>query len=61
MVSEHYQGQPDARATLIKHIKHGTRGLWANIAQGQVMPGFAGRMSDAEIEIVVDYILGLAE
>jgi len=58
LVAKRYQGDADIRGKLINSIKHGSRGQW-NVAKGEKMPAFVDRMSDEEIGVMIDYIIGL--
>ncbi len=60
MVSEHYQGVPDARERLIESIEKGSYGRWDHVTLGKRMPAQAGMLEPDELAIVVDYILALA-
>lgn len=60
MVSERYQGVPDAQARLVKHINEGSAGRWDHITGGKRMPPQEGALNDAELKVVIDYILALA-
>ncbi len=59
LVAESYQSDPLARENIVNSIKHGSRGRWESITSNQVMPGFADRISDADITVLADYILSL--
>jgi cytochrome c len=53
-VAAKYKGQKDAAATLAKRVKAGSKGIWGPIP----MPPNAA-VSDADIKVMVDYVLGL--
>jgi len=58
-VAARYKGDPNARATLIGKVKNGSRGAWTEVTGGVPMPPYSPRVSDADIEKLVDFILGL--
>ncbi len=60
LVSERYLEVPDAKEQLIYHIRTGSAGRWDHVTGGRRMPPQKGVISDAELEIVVDYIMALA-
>ncbi|NOY73811.1 MAG: c-type cytochrome [Gammaproteobacteria bacterium] len=47
------------RATLIDKVKNGGKGNWTEITGGVPMPPYSPRVADADIEKLVDFILGL--
>jgi cytochrome c len=53
-----YKGDARARATLIEKVKNGGKGNWTELTKGVPMPPHR-RLSDAEIERLVDWVLGL--
>ena len=46
-----------AREALVETVKKGGKGNWTNTSHGVPMPPFAGRLSDAEIRRLVDWVL----
>ena len=58
-VSARYKGEADARTELINKIKKGTKGAWADQTGGVPMPPYSPRVSDPNIEQLVDFILQL--
>lgn len=54
-VAAKYKGDASARATLIEKVKKGGKGVWGNVP----MPPNSPRVSDADIEKLVDGILAL--
>ncbi|MEW5757550.1 MAG: c-type cytochrome [Pseudomonadota bacterium] len=54
-VAEKYKGDASARAMLIEKVKKGGKGVWGNVP----MPPNSPRVSDADIEKLVDGILAL--
>jgi len=60
-VSEHYKGVPGAREMLINKIHTGGRGNWTSVSGGATMPPYSPRVSDANIEKLVDFVLALSE
>lgn len=59
LVSERYKDWPDARLYLIDKVKKGGNGAWNDITGGAKMPPQGGRVSQAHIEQIVDFILSL--
>jgi cytochrome c len=53
-VAAKYKGQKDAAAVLAKRVKAGSKGVWGPVP----MPPNAA-VSDADIKILVDYVLSL--
>ena len=58
-VAAKYKGQADAKATLITKVKKGGKGNWTDVTGGAPMPPYSPRVSDANIEKLVDFIMGL--
>ncbi len=58
-IAARYKGQADARALLIDKVKKGGKGAWTEITRGVPMPPYSPRVSDANIEKLVDYILAM--
>jgi len=54
-VAAKYKGDADARAKLIVKIKKGGKGVWGSAP----MPPYSPRVSDANIEKLVDFIMTL--
>lgn len=53
-----YKGQSQFRQSLIESISKGSKGNWTAVSHGAPMPPYAGRLSDAEIRSLVDWIIG---
>ncbi|MDH5325509.1 MAG: c-type cytochrome [Gammaproteobacteria bacterium] len=58
-VSAKYKGNADAKATLVDKVKKGGKGNWTEITKGAPMPPYSPRVSDANIEKLVDFVLAL--
>ncbi len=58
-VAVRYKGQENARSMLIEKVKKGGKGNWIEITKGAPMPPYSPRVSDQNIEALVDFILGL--
>ena len=59
LVANRYRNVPNARQMLIEKVKSGGSGSWTTITGGAVMPPYSPRVSDADIEKLVDYILAI--
>lgn len=58
-VAARYKGKSDARAQLIAKVKQGGKGNWTEVTGGAAMPPYSPRVSDADIEALVDFVLAL--
>ncbi len=58
-IAARYKGQADARALLIEKVKKGGKGNWTEVTRGVPMPPYSPRVSDANIEKLVDFILSM--
>ena len=58
-VAARYKGDAGAKATLIGKVKKGGKGNWTDITKGAMMPPYSPRVSDGDIEKLVDFILAL--
>nr|WP_281721025.1 c-type cytochrome [Nitrosomonas nitrosa] len=56
-IADKYRNDPDARAALIKTVKHGGKGNWTAVTGGAPMPPYSPRLSDKEIAQLVDWVL----
>ncbi|HHI92370.1 MAG TPA: c-type cytochrome [Gammaproteobacteria bacterium] len=54
-VAEKYKGAADAKANLIGKVKSGGKGAWG----AAPMPPYSPRVSDENIEKLVDFVLSL--
>jgi len=57
-VADRYKGK-GAKADLIAKVKAGGKGAWTEVTRGVPMPPYSPRVSDANIEKLVDFILTL--
>lgn len=57
-VATRYKGK-DSKADLIKKVKAGGKGSWTEVTRGVPMPPYSPRVSDENIEKLVDFILAL--
>jgi len=57
-VSKRYKGQ-DAKAQLVKKVKTGGKGNWTEVTKGVPMPPYSPRVTDENIEKLVDFVLAL--
>ena len=58
-VAAKYKGDASARAALIAKVKKGGKGNWTAVTGGAPMPPYSPRVADADIEKLVDFVLGL--
>ena len=58
-VAAKYKGDAKAKAELIDKVKKGGKGNWTKVTGGAPMPPYSPRVSDENIEKLVDFILGL--
>lgn len=58
-IAAKYQGDKLAREALIQTVKNGGKGNWTEVTGGVLMPPYSPRLSAAEIEQLVDWVLGL--
>lgn len=58
-VAAKYKGDGAARDTLIGKVKKGGKGNWTSVTGGVPMPPYSPRVADADIETLVDFIIGL--
>ncbi len=59
-VSKKYKGDAGAKAALVAKVKAGGKGNWTEVTGGVPMPPYSPRVADADIEKLVDFVLGLA-
>jgi len=57
-VAKRYKGK-GAKADLIAKVKKGGKGNWTEVTKGVPMPPYSPRVADADIEKLVDFVLGL--
>lgn len=53
-IAAKYQGKPDAVALLSASVRNGSKGTWGQIP---MMPTDAKRLSDADLETVITWVL----
>jgi len=58
-VSAKYKGDPGATARLVQKVKTGGQGNWTEVTGGIPMPPYSPRVSDADIERLVMFVLSL--
>jgi cytochrome c len=58
-VAAKYKGDAGAKALLIEKVKKGGKGNWTEVTGGAPMPPYSPRVADADIEKLVDFIIGL--
>ena len=58
-VSARYAGDATVKAKLVAKVKAGGKGNWTDVTGGAMMPPYSPRVADADIEALVDFILGL--
>ncbi|MDH5230513.1 MAG: c-type cytochrome [Gammaproteobacteria bacterium] len=57
-VAKRYKGK-GAKADLVSKVKKGGKGNWTEVTKGVPMPPYSPRVSDADIEALVDFVLSL--
>ena len=60
-VANKYKGDAAAKATLVTKVKAGGKGNWTEVTGGVPMPPYSPRVPEADIEKLVDFVLGLAK
>ena len=58
-VAAKYKGDAGAKAAMIEKVKKGGKGNWTEVTGGAPMPPYSPRVKDADIEKLVDFVLGL--
>lgn len=58
-VAARYADDPAAREDLIETVKRGGKGHWTEVTGEVLMPPHAGRLTDEQIERLVDWVLGM--
>jgi cytochrome c len=58
-VAKRYKGDAGAKAKLVAKVKKGGKGNWTDVVGKAVMPPYSPRVSDANIEKLVDFVLAL--
>lgn len=58
-VAKRYKGKAGAKAELIAKVKKGGKGAWTEVTKGAPMPPYSPRVSDANIEKLIDFVLAL--
>jgi len=58
-VAKKYKGDAGAKAALVAKVKAGGKGNWTEVTGGVPMPPYSPRVADADIEKLVDFVLGL--
>jgi len=58
-VSARYKDDASAKDALIAKVKAGGKGNWTEVTKGVPMPPYSPRVSDADIESLVDFVLSL--
>ena len=54
-VAAKYKGDAAMRAKLVSKVKAGGKGVWGQVP----MPPYSPRVSDSNIEILIDFVLNL--
>lgn len=58
-IAARHKGDTKAKDELGEVIKKGGKGKWTAISRGALMPPYSLRLSDAEVQRLVDWILSL--
>jgi cytochrome c551/c552 len=56
-VAERYRTSDQARPRLLASVRNGSKGAWIEVSRGAPMPGQSARLSEAQTERLVDWIL----
>ena len=56
-IAARHKGAAAARRALIQTVKRGGKGNWTAITRGVPMPPYSPRLSDADIQRLVDWVL----
>jgi len=56
-IANKYRTDSLSKDKLLEKVKRGGKGNWTEISHGVPMPPFSGRLSDQEIQQLVDWIL----
>jgi len=59
LVAERYRDTPNAKALLVDSINNGSSGRWREVSRMASMPGYQGKISESDLDALVDYILSL--
>lgn len=59
-VANRYRNDSSARDALVAKVKAGGKGNWTEVAGGVPMPPYSPRVSDADIDALVSFILSLS-
>src|SRR5262249_55805445 len=57
-IARRYRENEGAKAALVEVVKKGGKGNWTAVTKGVPMPHYSPRISDQEIEQLVDWVLG---
>lgn len=60
-VAKRYANDSGAKAKLIEKVKKGGAGNWKEVTGGASMPPYSPRVSDQNIDMLIDFILALPE
>lgn len=58
-IAARHKGDASARRALIETVKKGGKGQWTAVTRGVPMPPYSPRLSDADIQRLVDWVLSL--
>ncbi len=58
-VAKHYKGDAGAKERLLEKVKKGGAGNWTSVTGGMPMPPYSPRVSDSDLELLVDFVLSL--
>lgn len=58
-IAAKYRNVDGARVALIEKVKNGGKGNWTEVTGDVLMPPHSARLSDEEVQRLVDWILGL--
>jgi len=58
-VAKRYKSKPGSKALLIERVRNGTKGNWTEVTNGVYMPPNYPRVTEENIEKLVEFILTL--
>ncbi|HYE55294.1 MAG TPA: c-type cytochrome [Chitinophagaceae bacterium] len=56
-IAEKYRNDTLPLSTLAERVKKGSKGHWTEVSRGVPMPPYSGRLTDAEIRELVEWVM----